>query len=245
MNETSDQNHRREFARSAAYRAEQMRFFRETDRRHKEGRSAERVEEDIADLAVSAVLATEVEIATFHEELDAYRAATVESLLENEQRLTEVRARLDSMLAQAYVLPDGRRVFKTRDGLRVFDEDGHEVGPDVIDPDMIDDWRPPADDYVGTLKLHRDLLDDRDRNLDLLDHIDAMDDRTKDGDLTVDDLADMRAELEALASDDINGRVLGDGFKPPLALNREFGNASAGHGARTTELSADEIGFDL
>ena len=42
--------------------------------------------------------------------------------------------------SQAYLLPDGRRVFKTEDGSRVFDE--HSIEVTDFDPETIEDWRP-------------------------------------------------------------------------------------------------------
>ncbi|MCB1471243.1 MAG: hypothetical protein KDK08_29665 [Rhizobiaceae bacterium] len=180
----------------------------------------------MADLAVSTVLATEIEIAEFRTELDSYRAATIESLMLNEQQLVEVRARLDAMLAQAYVLPDGRRVFKTEDGQRVFDEHGEEVGADLVDPDMIEDWRPRAESYLSDREAERELVENRDRKLDLLDRMDAMDERLEEGDLTEDDLADMREELAEFAPEDIKQQVLGVNYQAPLELDRDFANAA-------------------
>jgi hypothetical protein len=125
MKSVTGRDWKREFARSAAYREEQIRFFKEVERRHKEERITDRIEDDMTDLArASVAMATDTQIAEFRVELDDYRAATVESLMEDEQRLAEIRERIEKELAQAYVLPDGRRVFKFRDGVRVIDEFG-------------------------------------------------------------------------------------------------------------------------
>ena len=56
------------------------------------------------------------------------------------------------MLAKAYVLDDGRRVFETADGARVYDEFGEFVPPEIIDPDLIPrsalGYKPPAPESI-------------------------------------------------------------------------------------------------
>jgi hypothetical protein len=111
--------------------------------------------------------------------------------------------------------------------VRVIDEYGVEVAPEVIDPNMIEDWRPPADDYVVDLELERDVQDLRGKKLELLDHIDAMEGRLDKGDLTTDDLADMRKELEEFAPEDIKRRRLGDEYRPPVKVGEDFAAATA------------------
>jgi hypothetical protein len=111
--------------------------------------------------------------------------------------------------------------------VRVIDEYGVEVGADVIDPDMIEDWRPPADDYVVDWEFERDLMEVRDRKLELLDRIDSMDERSQEDDLTTDDLAEMRKELEEFAPEDVKQRRLGHEYRPAVRLGDEFGAAAA------------------
>lgn len=117
---------------SAAYQQFLMRE-REQERLRKdridELRGDEAELSSFADAIVSAS-----EIAEFEVDLDRYDTATVAALQENEVQLAQVRERMDALLGQAYVLPDGRRVFKTEDGLRVFDESGKELDASTIDP---------------------------------------------------------------------------------------------------------------
>ncbi|MEM1163508.1 MAG: hypothetical protein AAGJ28_21455, partial [Pseudomonadota bacterium] len=58
-----------------------------------------------------------------------------------------VQARIDALLEGAFIMPDGRRVFKSEDGQRVYDEFGKEVGRDGIDPDLIPDGLPAWESY--------------------------------------------------------------------------------------------------
>lgn len=187
---------KRDFARSAAYRRDQELFFKETEKRLKEDRVADRIDADAAELATMAVLATETEIAEFRAELDEYRTATTEALLENERELAKVRAEIDDMLERAYVLPDGRRVFKTKDGLRVFDEHGVELGNEIIDPDAIEEWRPHADGYLDRRAVESGLVSEREGLLSIEHQIDAADERAKSGEMTRDELEEFRDELE-------------------------------------------------
>jgi len=218
---------KKQFARSAAYRAEQQHFFREAERRHKETLRADRFDDDVSDLAITAVLATEAQIFEFRVKLEDYRTVTVEFLLENERQLAEVQKRLDDMLSKAYVLPDGRRVFKTEDGLRVFDEHGIELYADDIDPDLIEDWRPAADSYLPDLNAKHRLVDDRERKLELLDRIDAAEARIEAGDLTVEDIADIERELEAFAPIDVRNRIAGIDVDDVAPVRRDFGAAAS------------------
>ena len=87
-------------------------------------------------------LASSEELAAYRVELSMYDTATVEALMDNQEKLDEVRDRIDVMLTEAYVLADGRRVFRTKDGLHVLDEQGQELSKDIIDPDSIADHKP-------------------------------------------------------------------------------------------------------
>ena len=227
MQGTIDHDWKKEFARSAAYRAEQDRFFRMVERRLDKAHKGERLEEDVADIAISAVLATDEQIFEFRVKLDDYRTATVESLMENERQLVEVRKRLDDTLSKAYVLPDGRRVFKTEDGLRVFDEHGMELSAEDIDPNAIEDWRPRAEGYLESWEVEQHLVEDREARLKLLDRIDEMDALAESGDMTTDDLEDFERELKAIAPSDINNRVAGIDPDDIAPISRDFGAAAA------------------
>lgn len=225
MNGAALPDFRRDFARSAEYRRDLERFMKEQERdRAKKNDKDERLEDDLADLAIT-VMAGDSEIAEFTERLDSLRAATVESLMENEEKLAKIQKRLDEKLANAYVLPDGRRVFKTKDGQRVFDEHGMEVSAEEIDRDLIEDWRPDANGYFIDLKDKRLTYHDSERKLQALERMDDMEERIGQGNMTQDDLTDMEKELEAITSPDILARAEGIEWTSP-SMKGHFDAAS-------------------
>lgn len=61
--------------------------------------------------------------------------------------MDEVNARIEILLSQAYVMEDGRRVFKTEDGAQVFDEFGEEVTRDKLDFDLISPNSPTFEQF--------------------------------------------------------------------------------------------------
>lgn len=99
--------------------------------------AADNLQDDILALAAEVILATEIQIEEFKVKLDAYDEATIIALMENQEQLDAINAQLLSMLERAYVMDDGRRVFKTEDGTQVFDEFANEVTCDELDFDLI------------------------------------------------------------------------------------------------------------
>lgn len=227
MNPDTISSWRLDFARSAEFRREQDRFFKEVERRQKEARDDARSDDDLSEFATAALLASETEIAAFRMELDDYRTATTEALMENERQLAIVQAELDHMLARAYVLPDGRRVFKTEDGLRVFDEHGVELGADDIDPDLIENWRPRAEGYLDRRDAKIDLLRQHDELLTFEERIELADDRAKSGEMTKEEMKAFRADLEVTAPASVRRKLPGYEEKAALDPTRDFGAAAS------------------
>ena len=71
--------------------------------------------------AVDVVMASDARIRAFSEKLDQYDTATVNALMLNQKQLDEVQAHIQVMLEQAYIMEDGRRVFKSEDGTWAID----------------------------------------------------------------------------------------------------------------------------
>ena len=198
MDAIREMDWRQEFARSAAWQREQkaLHHNRRREEREKHERDAEKGDNAFAEIA-GAVLATSEEIADFQVTLDAYDEAAINALMQNEQDLLVVREQLDDMLSKAYVLEDGRRVFKTEDGTRVFDEHGVELPPDSIDPDLIDDLRPRAEPYLEALHVEKSLVEERADLLDFQEKLDHAREESNRGDLTKEELDDLKSDLEA------------------------------------------------
>lgn len=210
-------SYRLEFARRAADRREEERRIldqikdkEERDKKREQDTAAE--QDALMDLAV-AVLATEVEFADFTVQLDEYDAATVRALMENEEQLKQVREELQILLDKAYVLPDGRRVFKTEDGSRVFDEHGVEVKD--IDPDMIEDWRPYWERYQNPFEREADLVQQREDILEfqtLTDEVRAETQEAKEaGGMNRERLDELKAKLADEAPDAVKRHMQKDG----------------------------------
>lgn len=182
----------------------QARELKEGDRRHREAlslaekrREEKREKEDervqSMEELVIAVLASSTEIESFKMELNTYDAATIEALIENEEALKKVREDLKVMLDRAYILPDGRRVFKTEDGTRVFDEHGAEVKD--FDPQSIGDERPRWEAFISAKDDEQKLTEERDQLHEYQGRIDTARDRLDDKGLTQAELDELRKDL--------------------------------------------------
>ena len=186
---------RREFA--SRTQADAYRFFQqqEVDERKRRERDDD-MEKDVADLAdLAVVIISEAQARELRFDIDRYDTATVNALYENEQALERVQAQIDKMFTQAYVLPDGRRVFKTEDGQQVFDEHGEELDPSFIDPDMIEDWRPRWEPVKQALDQREALIKERTDLIGYQDKLDAARERLEAGDMTQDEYDRLREDL--------------------------------------------------
>lgn len=177
--------------------------YRETILRHqlaeRERRERrEEIESDAAedmDFAMAVVSVAEME--EFHIDLDCYDAATIAALQENEIALDLILKQKEEFLVRAFVLPDGRRVFKSEDGIRVFDEFGAELDPADIDPNFIEDQRPKWETYKPILEESIRLIHERRALLDYQEKLDAARERLDAGDMTREEFDKLREELKA------------------------------------------------
>lgn len=199
---------RLEFARKARLRREDEREALEAgkravrDERDEEAKKDREREEDFL-----LVAATVEDITQFTEQLDDYDAATVEALQENEEQMAKARERLNQMLKDAYTLPDGRKVFKSEDGLHVYDQNGIELKG--IDPAIIEDWRPSSEDWKGQWQELKGLEDERD---DLLKYQTELDNARKladDGHLSKGELDDLEKRLKEDAPQSVADKLGG------------------------------------
>lgn len=205
-------SYREEFAKRAEWRREDERRLDQIklkeDKDKKEERDREAEQEALLDSFV-VVMATEVEITDFNVKLNTYDTATVEALMENEEALAKVREEMRIMLDKAYVLPDGRKVFKTEDGARVFDEHGVEVKD--FDPKTIEDWRPRHEGYQSIVKQFDGLTEERKELVEFQGQLDEVrDDANEDG-LTKAELEELEKRLEENVPDAVKAKMANDG----------------------------------
>lgn len=189
---------RLEFARKAAISRELEDRLRDEkariERREKDQAEDRREDREMAEL-LTAVLASDERIEAFTAKLDRYDVATVDALMQNEQDLAVVRERIETMLLEAHTLSDGRRVFKTRDGQRVFDENGTELKANEIDPNTISDKKTKWEDFQEAHQTRDALVDERRQLLEFQGKIDDARERLEDPELTEDELKALDKEL--------------------------------------------------
>lgn len=162
------------------------------DRREK---LEDRLDDQMVALAADVVMATELQIQQFNAKLDSYDQATVIALMENQELLDLANARIDDLLARAYVMDDGRRVFKTMDGTQVFDEFGVEVMPDELDFDLIGPERPVHEVFLVEIDTREQLQNTRGQLLEFQEKLDETREQAANGEYSVADLEEMDAEL--------------------------------------------------
>jgi hypothetical protein len=174
------------FARSAAISDEQSRRFNQERKREQEKATArdDAIDDDFLDLAVAVIMAGDRDIASLQADIDGYQAQTIEVLHANELDLLEARRKVEEMLEKAYVLPDGRRVFKTEDGLQVFDENGNQIPADQLDPDELNDLLPKWESYSEKLEELERLEAEREALVAYQAKLDEAEKRLEAGDLT-------------------------------------------------------------
>lgn len=192
-------------ANQRAYERALRQHHREQEERREKRADAVEADADFIDLASVAITTEQAEV--FQAELDIYQAATVEALLENEKALELVDDKLELLMRKAHVLEDGRRVFKTEDGLRVFDEDGNELGKEIIDPDDIADDRPRWETIEGILDQREALQSEREQLFDFQERLDSAQERLDSGEMTQKEFDRIREDLTSSAPEVIKSKV--------------------------------------
>lgn len=187
-------------------------FIKARDERQKQKRNEEASDNDFLDFAAGTILATEIQLADFRRQLDSYDEATIRALELNQdqiehvhRRLKEVRERLQDKLDRAFVIDDGRRVFRTEDGAQVFDEKGTAVTRDELDFDLIDPAKPSWESYKFDLEEERELTNslktleqERTEFLQFQTKLDVAREELSTSDITEQQLEELDADLEAL-----------------------------------------------
>ncbi len=171
------------------------------DQKHKKDTRLEQTEDNTASFANAAAVvvpASQERIATFETDLTLYETATVEALMKNARQMEIVHAQMEALLAQAHVMDDGRRVFRTQDGTQVFDEFGQQVSREEIHPDVIPDSAPFWEEYSPIYSNKNRLSAERQNLLAYQDRLDAARDTIAEGNITE---ADLDALQTSLAND--------------------------------------------
>jgi len=186
--------------------------FRRVDERiakKEEDREEARTETDrlLGVIVATQSLEQAERVRRLEDRLDAQQSAVVDALLDNQRRLDEANERLDGLLEQAYELPDGRKVFKSEDGISVYDADGNQVSDAEIDPDSIPEGHPSWETYQAAREERIALEEERAELTEYQERLDEAEALLQRGDLTQDDFA----ELDSLLNDNVP-----DGLRPTL-----------------------------
>ncbi len=198
-------------------------FIKAREDRERRETVEERFDEGLTGFAVATVMASRIELQRFEAKLDAYDEAIVKALMENQEKLDAVNARLEDMLERAYVMPDGRRVFKTADGTQVFDEFGKLVTRDELDYDLIGPDRPIWDRF-NPLREKRGLLEvERQRIFEFQERVQAARDRVAEGEIPKSELDGLDADLASAIPPSVRAQLPGhDAVASAPDLKTEF-----------------------
>ncbi len=151
----------------------------------------------------------QLEIKAFEAKLDKYDTATVNALMENQKQLDTVNANIEAMLAQAYVMEDGRRVFKTEDGSQVFDEFGQEVSSGELDFDLISDKQPTWETYQKDTATRDEILAGKEDIHVYQEKLDEAREQVSEGDISAAELEALDEELLEMMPDAVSDHVPG------------------------------------
>lgn len=217
----------------------QQRWFikarQDNERREK---AQDRLEDDLVGLAVEAVMATQEQLADFEMKLDSYDEATVNALMENQKLLDAVNARMEALLEQAYVMEDERRVFKTQDGLQVFDEHGTEVSSAELDFALIPETAPKWETYQSELEHRETLVAERTEILDYQEKLDAAREEIDGGEISEADLEALDADLLEAMPDAVRTHAGLDPREVTPSLTTAF---SVPAGLPTVQIQSAEV----
>jgi len=169
----------------------------------------DKLDDDLAAFAAEVVMATEMRMREFEARLDSYDEATVVALMENSEALEAVRQRLDDFLTRAFVMDDGRRVFLTEDRVQAFDEFGAEVTRDELDFDLVPDGLPTWEEVEPDILLEQQLTVEREEILEYQAKLDEAREASSDGEMTIEEMDEFDAELEALMPKSVKAQIPG------------------------------------
>jgi len=157
---------------------------------------SDKKEEATYALGNEVALASEIQLRQFNLKLDEYEVATTAALMKNQEQLEIVISKIDAMLAQAYELPDGRRVFKTENGEQVFDEHGVEVMPDELEFDLISSSRPTWEEHQNLTSQRNVLKIERTQLTEYQEKLDEAREQTSGGRISEADLLVIETDLD-------------------------------------------------
>jgi hypothetical protein len=184
--------------RSETENARRQRRERDRQEKERQDKAEDRATQDFDAFVAAATVAPPAppaRIEAFDRELTEFEIDVVKALLQNEEAMERVQLKIDKFLERAFVMPDGRRVFRTEDGTKVFDEFGEEVGPEELDPDMIPEGAPTWEAFNEERGTMDRLVKERTELLEYQEKLDAARDEINGGEISEADLDSLEADL--------------------------------------------------
>lgn len=156
----------------------------------------EQAEDEFLDFVASIVLADPIEVEAFRADLDTYDALTIEAIMENREILEALYLERDAALENAYQLDDGTHLFKSEDGIRIFDKEGNQLSSEIVEPNQIPDHHTTHEAWQDIkTKIHKHELIDQ-KLLDYQERLDEARDRLDDGELTQEEFHELKDGIE-------------------------------------------------
>jgi len=156
----------------------------------------EQAEDEFLDLVASVILADPIEVEAFRADLDTYDALTIEAIMENREILEALYLERDTALENAYQLDDGTYVFKSEDGVRIFDKEGNRLSPEIVEPNQIPDHHTTHETWQDIRnKIHKHEIIDQ-KLLDYQEKLDTTREHLDDGELTQEEFDELKDGIE-------------------------------------------------
>ncbi|MBO6814511.1 MAG: hypothetical protein JJ891_06605 [Rhizobiaceae bacterium] len=195
--------------------------------------------DDFVDLATGAILLDVVEIEAYKLELETYDIATIEAITENNEILEELYLERERLLNNAHILENGRRVFKTQDGKRVFDEQGNPISEDVVHPDEVPN-------HTTTYEELQSIADQIDKHKAIADglagyqlKLDEARERLDSGKLTQDEFDEIKDDLEQTMPIEVRHKLPGYDSSKELNAKPEISTNAPAPTLSSTDMTID------
>lgn len=243
MEHVDPQSLRIEFSRRVEI--DRLRLFQRRQRAHmeeKQRHTEDRIEDEEL-LAQFVVEATAKDIAAFDTKLTHYEALTTAEIMRLQGQLDSLMQQRNDMLEKAFVLPDGRRVFRTADGTQVFDEHGVEVGSDIINPSDIGGGRPTWEAYSSNEQKIESAEKQLTEMQEFQTKLDDIRERFDQGEITAEQLKTLETELERSVPLSLRARDTALNIKEAPANATPVFTAAASNNINLDTLELDAPGL--
>lgn len=212
------------FEEHAAYKRRMARALEEENERvFEEHRQQKQHEEEEKKFFDDLMAASDRQIAAFRNQLEDYDTGVVHALMDNERALDDARKRREELESSAFRLPDGRMVFKTEDGKRIFDQNGAEVPHDTVDPASIPDTKTRWETFKAARETEQKLEQNREELLQFQKKVDDARTAVDKPGITAKQLDELDADLKRNMPETVSQKLSGNAPAPDSAQFQVLG----------------------